>query len=180
MAVPLMPQLELAASLLGSIAAEHRHVIVTAESLTGGLVAAAITSVAGSSAWFDRGFVTYATPSKTELLDVDPAVIEREGVVSEAVARAMARGALARSRATMSVALTGVAGPTGGTSKTPVGTVCIGWGELTPDGDIVTVARTIHVPGSRETVRLAAGIVALQGLMAYMGGTNPRLMPCEY
>lgn len=173
-------QLELAAALLGGVALEHGHVFATAESCTGGLVAASITEVPGSSAWFDRGFVTYATVSKTDLLDVDPEVIEREGVVSEAVAQAMARGALARSRATLAVALTGVAGPSGGTPEVPVGTVCIGWGEHTPDGEIVTVARTIRVPGSRETVRKAAAVVAIQGLIAYMGGTNPRTAPFEY
>lgn len=176
----LQHQTALAAELLAGTAQEHGHVVVTAESCTGGIVAGALTEVPGSSAWFDRGFVTYATVSKTDLLDVDPAEIERFGVVSEAVARAMARGALARSRATISVALTGVAGPSGGSTETPVGTVCIGWGERTPEGEIITCARTIHVPGSRPTVRWGAARTALQGLIALMGGVNPAKMPCEF
>ena len=100
--------------------------------------------------------------------------------MSEAVARAMARGALAKSRATLSVALTGVAGPTGGTPETPVGTVWIGWGEKTPEGEIVTAARRILVTGSRDAVRWGAARTALQGLIAMMGGVNPATMPCEF
>lgn len=176
----LRHQTALAAALAGETARERGHVFATAESCTGGLVAASLTDVAGSSAWFDRGFVTYATVSKTEILDVDPDEIEREGVVSEAVARAMARGALAKSRATLSVALTGVAGPTGGTPETPVGTVWIGWGEKTPEGEIVTAARRILVTGSRDAARWGAARTALQGLIAMMGGVNPATMPCEF
>ncbi len=176
----LEEELLLAASLLGAEAASRGHVLTTAESCTGGMVAAAITDVAGSSAWFDRGFVTYAVRSKTEVLDVPAELIDEEGVVSEAVAKAMARGALARSRATLSTALTGTAGPGGGTPEVPVGTVAIGWGERTEDGDIIVTARTVLIPGERRTVRLIAARIALQGLMAYMGGVNPRTMPCEY
>lgn len=173
-------QTALAAELTGRTALEHGHVIVTAESCTGGIVAGSLTEVPGSSAWFDRGFVTYATISKTDLLDVDPQEIERFGVVSEAVAKAMARGAIARSRATLAVALTGVAGPSGGTQETPVGTVCIGWAERTPEGDVLTCARTIRILGSRSAVRWGAARTALQGLIALMGGVNPAKMPCEF
>ena len=94
----LNERIALAAERLGVVAAERRHVVVTAESCTGGGIAAAITEVPGSSAWFREGFVTYAAEAKTSLLDVDPKMIEEEGVVSEDVAQAMARGALARSR----------------------------------------------------------------------------------
>ena len=108
----LNERIALAAERLGVVAAERRHVVVTAESCTGGGIAAAITEVPGSSAWFREGFVTYAAEAKTSLLDVDPKMIEEEGVVSEDVAQAMARGALARCPdSTLAVAVTGVAGP---------------------------------------------------------------------
>lgn len=176
----LREQAALAASLLGSVAAERGCVTATAESLTGGLVAELITSVPGASQWFDRGFVTYTPASKTDVLDIPAELIETEGVVSLAVAHAMARGAAARSRADVTAALTGVAGPTGGTPETPVGTVCIGWAQKLADGTIVTMARTIRVPGSRDAVRCAAARVALQGLIALIGGENPAAMPCEF
>ena len=176
----LRNQAALAANILGDIARErHRHV-VTAESLTGGLVAALITEISGSSGWFDRGFVTYQSKSKVEMLDVPAEMIADYGVVSEPVAEAMARGALARSDADCSVALTGVAGPTGGTEETPVGTVCIGWAERTFEGDIVTSMRTIHAPGDREAVRYAAALTALQGLVALLQGADPMRMPSAY
>jgi nicotinamide-nucleotide amidase len=97
--------------------------IVTAESCTGGLVAAMLTEVAGSSAVVDRGLVTYSNAAKTDLLGVPAAMIERDGAVSESVARAMAEGALARSAADLAVAVTGIAGPGGGTAEKPVGLV---------------------------------------------------------
>ena len=109
--------------------------LATAESCTGGLIAAACTELAGSSDWFERGFVTYSNAAKTELLSVPAHVIARHGAVSEPVARAMARGAVAHARAHASVAVTGVAGPGGGSLDKPVGTVWFGW----------------HVPGVTET-----------------------------
>ncbi len=102
--------------------------LATAESCTGGLIAAACTDLAGSSNWFERGFVSYSNAAKTELLGVDAALIAAHGAVSEEVARAMAAGALARSHAQVSVAVTGVAGPGGGTAAKPVGTVWFGFG----------------------------------------------------
>ncbi|WP_077001393.1 CinA family protein [Variovorax sp. KK3] len=101
--------------------------MATAESCTGGLIAGACTDLSGSSNWFERGFVTYSNEAKTELLGVDAALIAGHGAVSEQVARAMAEGAVARSRAQVSVAVTGVAGPTGGSVDKPVGTVWFGW-----------------------------------------------------
>ena len=145
-----------------------------------GGIAAAITEVPGSSAWFREGFVTYAAEAKTSLLDVDPKMIEEEGVVSEDVAQAMARGALARCPdSTLAVAVTGVAGPTGGTHLTPVGTVCIGWAERFNE-HIVTYVRTIHAHGSRSMVRRATVLTALEGLIELMRFGNPAVMPCEY
>ena len=101
--------------------------LATAESCTGGMIAAACTDLAGSSSWFERGFVTYSNAAKTELLGVDAAWIEQHGAVSETVARAMALGAIAYSKAQVSVAVTGVAGPGGGSADKPVGTVWFGW-----------------------------------------------------
>ena len=101
----------------------HHWRLATAESCTGGLIAASCTELSGSSDWFERGFVTYSNEAKTEMLGVDAALIAAHGAVSEPVARAMAEGALARSRADIAVAVTGIAGPTGGSADKPVGTV---------------------------------------------------------
>lgn len=176
----LRSQAELAAEILAARAKEKGRVVATAESLTGGLVSELITGVAGSSAWFDRGFVTYQAEAKVEMIDVPAEMIRTEGVVSEPVAEAMARGALASSKADLAVALTGVAGPSGGTPETPVGTVCLGWAERIDSGAIVTSVRTIHAPGDRRAVRLAAAITALQGLIALIDGTDPMRMPSQY
>jgi nicotinamide-nucleotide amidase len=150
---------------LGELARERGAVVVTAESCTGGLVAGAITAVAGSSAWFDCGFVTYSNAAKSALLGVPPEVIERSGAVSEATARAMAAGALARSDATLAVAVTGIAGPAGGTAEKPVGTVCLAWAAR--DGAVE--ATTLHLSGDREAVRHASVAAALDGLVGRIG-----------
>ena len=118
----LAPLVPLAASLIAECVRKGYRV-AAAESCTGGLVTAALTEVAGSSAVVDRGFVTYSNEAKTQLLDVPPGLIDSEGAVSEAVARAMAEGALAYSEAHLAVAVTGIAGPGGGTSAKPVGLV---------------------------------------------------------
>ena len=113
---------------LAASASDRHHRVVTAESCTGGSLAAAITEMPGSSVWFEEGFVTYTAESKSARLDVAPDMIGREGVVSEPVAQAMARGALAGNpRATIAVGITGIAGPGGGTPDVPVGTVAIGY-----------------------------------------------------
>jgi len=135
--------------------------MATAESCTGGLIAAACTAVAGSSDWFERGFVTYSNAAKTELLGVPPALIAAHGAVSEAVARAMVQGALARSRAQVSLAVTGVAGPGGGSADKPVGMVCFGWNL---GGQIST--ETHQFAGDRATVRAHSVAHALGGLLA--------------
>ena len=134
--------------------------LATAESCTGGLIAAACTEVSGSSDWFERGFVTYSNAAKTELLGVPAAVIEAQGAVSEAVASAMASGALARSRAACAVAVTGVAGPTGGSANKPVGTVWLAW--ATPHG---VQAEHHRFAGDRAAVRQATVQRALAGLL---------------
>jgi nicotinamide-nucleotide amidase len=123
--------------------------IATAESCTGGLIAAACTAVAGSSDWFERGFVTYSNEAKSELLGVDAALIGSVGAVSEEVARAMAEGALLHSRAQLAVAVTGIAGPGGATKGKPVGTV---WLALARQGGVVH-SELLTLGGDRAAVR---------------------------
>ena len=147
---------------LGARLAGRHALCVTAESCTGGLVAGAITDVAGRSAWFDRGFVTYSNDATTELLGVPVATLAQNGAVSEATARAMAEGALARSRARLAVAITGIAGPGGGSPAKPVGTVCFAW--AVRDG--ATIVTTRRFDGDRLAVRRAAVVAALAGLLA--------------
>jgi nicotinamide-nucleotide amidase len=137
--------------------------VTTAESCTGGLIAAAITSIAGSSNWFDYGFVTYANAAKSTLLGVAPTLIATHGAVSEATAAAMATGALRVSGAHWAIAVSGIAGPTGGTPTKPVGTVCFAW--ASPAG--VTTA-TYHLPGDRAAVRVAAAALALEQLVVLL------------
>ena len=158
---PGAARIDTLAARLGALAIARGAVLATAESCTGGLVAGAITAVAGSSAWFDRGFVTYSNAAKTALLGVPSALIERDGAVSEATARAMATGALAGSDAMLAVAVTGIAGPGGGTAAKPVGTVCFAWAMR--DGAVE--ATTQHFAGNRAAVRRASVAAALAGLV---------------
>jgi nicotinamide-nucleotide amidase len=131
--------------------------MATAESCTGGLIAAACTAMAGSSDWFERGFVTYSNEAKTEMLGVDAALIARVGAVSEEVARAMVAGALARSKADVAVAVTGIAGPGGAVPGKPVGTVWLAWGTA---GAVQAVR--LQLDGDRDAVRGATVAAALQ------------------
>jgi nicotinamide-nucleotide amidase len=134
--------------------------MATAESCTGGMIAAQCTDLAGSSAWFERGVVTYSNEAKTELLGVPATLIVQDGAVSESVARAMALGACYRSKAHVSVAVTGIAGPTGGSPQKPVGTVWLAW---CVDG---LVHAEMHLfPGDRAQVRQATTQAALHGLL---------------
>ena len=135
------------------------QMMATAESCTGGMIAAACTDLAGSSAWFERGFVSYSNEAKTELLGVPAALIAEHGAVSEPVVRAMAHGALQHSHAQVSVAVTGVAGPGGGSLDKPVGSVWFGW--ATPAG---VVTQLCHFEGDRHQVRQASVKHALQRL----------------
>lgn len=136
--------------------------VATAESCTGGLIAASLTAIAGSSAVVDRGFVTYTNQSKAEMVGVDPALITAHGAVSEAVARAMADGALARSRAQLAVAVTGVAGPGGGSAEKPVG---LAWFGCARAGQPTVSARHVFA-GDRTAVRRAMVAEALEMLGA--------------
>ena len=137
--------------------------LATAESCTGGLIAAAGTDLAGSSQWFERGVVSYSNAAKTELLGVDADLIAQHGAVSEPVARAMAEGALARSHAQVSLAVTGVAGPTGGSADKPVGTVCFAWCVAGR-----THCHTLHLSGNRAAVRDATVRHALARLVDWL------------
>jgi nicotinamide-nucleotide amidase len=143
------------------------QMLATAESCTGGLIAGACTDLSGSSDWFERGFVTYSNAAKTELLEVPAGLIETHGAVSEPVVRAMAAGALRRSRAQWAVAVTGVAGPTGGSADKPVGTVWFGW--ATPDGVFTERQR---FDGDRAAVRQATVAHALNGLLLRMASAG--------
>ncbi len=140
--------------------------LATAESCTGGLIAAALTAIPGSSDVVDRGFVTYTNEAKAELVGVDPAAIAAHGAVSEVVARAMAEGALARSRAGIAVAVTGVAGPGGGSVAKPVGLV---WFAVARRGG-ATEAVSHVFPGSRAEVRRATVAEALRLMGGRIGG----------
>jgi len=122
-----MPSLASLARRVGSRLKRRRLKLATAESCTGGWIAQAVTSVAGSSEWFERGFVTYSNEAKKEMLGVRAATLSRHGAVSEETAREMAAGALKRSEAHVALAVTGIAGPGGGTRKKPVGMVCFAW-----------------------------------------------------
>lgn len=147
---------------VGRALEEAGLLLATAESCTGVLIAQRMTSVAGSSRWFDRGFVTYSNAAKEEMLGVPPALIQRHGAVSEPVVLAMAAGALASSRADASVAVSGVAGPEGGTTAKPVGTVCLAWQLAGAAGH----ALRLQLPGDRDAIRRAAAEEALRGLLA--------------
>ena len=146
--------------LLANLMLERGWMLASAESCTGGLMAAACTDLAGSSGWFERGFVTYSNAAKTELLGVDAALIDKHGAVSEAVVRAMAAGALAHSHAQVAIAVTGIAGPGGGSTDKPVGTGWLGW--AWPGG---LCAERCWFAGDRAAVRAATAQQALQRLL---------------
>lgn len=152
--------------LLADLMLKRRFFLAAAESCTGGMISAACTDLAGSSQWFDRGFVTYSNASKTDMLGVDAALIAQFGAVSEQVAAAMAQGAVKHSAAQVSVAVTGVAGPAGGSAKKPVGTVWIGW---CVNGQ--TTTEICHFDGDRATVRALTVQQALQGLIERLQST---------
>ena len=153
------------AKRLGERLKRTNEMLATAESCTGGWAAQVVTSVAGSSAWFERGFVTYSNEAKQELLGVRAETLRAHGAVSEETAREMARGALERSRATVAVSVTGVAGPTGGTPDKPVGTVCFAWARGTG-----VRSETRRLAGDRESIRRQSVILALEGVLQALDG----------
>lgn len=143
--------------------------LALAESCTGGLVAQSVTAIAGSSAWFDRGFVTYSNASKSDMLGVATALIEAHGAVSESVAEAMAAGALQFSCAQIAAAITGIAGPGGGSAQKPVGTVCFAWAlQANADTDMRIHVETCYFEGDRAAIREQAASHLLSGLLSYL------------
>ena len=148
-------------SRLAAVLQDKGWMLATAESCTGGMISAACTDMAGSSHWFERGFITYSNEAKTDMLGVDAGLIAAHGAVSEVVARAMAFGAVRQSRAKVGVAVTGVAGPTGGSDDKPIGTV---WFGFMVDGVLTSEMRRFD--GDRAAVRAAAVQHALAGLLA--------------
>jgi nicotinamide-nucleotide amidase len=149
------------AAQVGAALKSHGMMLTTAESCTGGGVAQAITEVAGSSAWFERGFVTYSNLSKQQMLGVSEATLKQYGAVSEAVVREMVAGALANSTSNIALSVSGIAGPDGGTVEKPIGTVWFAWG--IKHG--VTTAQRHLLKGNRSEVRIQAVNIALQGVL---------------
>ena len=143
---------------------DEGHMLATAESCTGGLIAKCVTDLPGSSAWFERGWVTYSDRAKRQELGVAAGLLKRHGAVSEPVARAMVRGALRNSRADVAVAVTGIAGPDGGTADKPVGTVWIAWGWREGTDPRVVSWRYVF-DGDRDSVRRQTAATALKGLI---------------
>jgi nicotinamide-nucleotide amidase len=146
---------------LGEVLKARQLFVATAESCTGGWVGRVITAVPGSSHWYDRGFITYTNQSKQDMLGVSAETLELLGAVSEETVQEMAEGALAHSQARLSVAISGIAGPSGGTPDKPVGTVCLAWA----GGDKAMTSMTCHFAGDREQVRYQAVQTALEGLI---------------
>jgi len=155
-------RLEALARRVGQHLLEKGWTLTTAESCTGGMVAAAVTAIAGSSGWFERGFVTYSNQSKIDMLGVAPAVLEAHGAVSMACAAAMADGALAASGAGIALSITGIAGPGGAVAGKPVGTVCFGWAGR----GMATGVETCLFAGDRAAIRYQATLHALQGVLS--------------
>ena len=140
---------------------KNRHMVATVESCTGGWISQSMTSLAGSSEWFERGFVTYSNEAKQDLVGVQANTLEQHGAVSREVAHEMAKGGIEFSRADVVVAVTGIAGPDGGTSQKPVGTVWIAWADRTGGN----FERHYQFQGDRNEVRFATVECALSGLI---------------
>jgi len=157
-------QLNELAKALGQGLHDKEWMLATAESCTGGWVAKTLTDIVGSSAWFERGFVSYSNHSKHELLGVPEDIIAEHGAVSEATVRAMASGALQHSHAQLSLAITGIAGPSGGTPYKPVGTVWFAWASQQHP----VLSETRIFGGDRDAIRRQAVATALQGAMSYL------------
>lgn len=155
-----MESLQNLSQQLGGLLHQHGLVLTTAESCTGGGVASAVTDIAGSSAWFDRAFVTYSNEAKMEMLGVRESTLQQYGAVSEQTVEEMVLGALAHSRANIGVSISGIAGPGGGSADKPVGTVCFAWA----DKNGWLKIETLKFDGDREQVRYQAVEIALKVL----------------
>lgn len=158
-----MDDLTQLAEKVGALLTEKNLLLATAESCTGGGVAQAITEISGSSSWFECGFITYSNSSKSELLDISPALIAQHGSVSEEIAAAMAEGALANCEAHVAISTTGIAGPLGAVPGKPVGTICFAWsmnGKTHTERHLFT--------GERKSVREQTVLHALRGLLQFL------------
>jgi nicotinamide-nucleotide amidase len=153
--------MDILAAQVGGFLKAHGLMLTTAESCTGGGVAQAVTEISGSSAWFERGFVTYANEAKQEMLGVPLDTLLQHGAVSEAVVREMVAGALRNSHAQVALAVSGIAGPSGGTPEKPVGTIWFAWGVK----DRTCIARRHHLAGNRSEIRAQSVRIALQGVV---------------
>jgi nicotinamide-nucleotide amidase len=152
------------AEQVGAALKAHGMMLATAESCTGGGIAQALTDISGSSAWFERGFVTYANEAKVEMLGVRQSTLEAHGAVSEATVREMAAGALAHSHSHIALAVSGIAGPTGGTAEKPVGTMWFGW--ASQNGEVH--AQLHYLKGDRASIREQSVVIALQGVLSLL------------
>lgn len=157
-------QLQALSVRIGAALKRHQLMLATAESCTGGWIAQTVTATAGSSEWFERGFVTYSNAAKQESLDVRADTLRRHGAVSEDTAREMAAGVLKHSHAQVALAITGIAGPAGGTPDKPVGTVCFAW--CRSNG--TSRSATEYFVGDREVIRRQSVIHALEGLLGLL------------
>lgn len=158
------PELEGLAQAAGHALRQRGFMLAIAESCTGGWIAQAVTSIEGSSAWFERGFVTYTNIAKREMLGVSATTLARQGAVSEATVRAMVEGALASSHADVALAVTGIAGPGGGSAEKPVGTVWIAWSGKHRE----TATRRHSFAGDRTQIRRQSVAAALGGLLEFL------------
>lgn len=156
------------AALLGEALKAHGYQLALAESCTGGMLSQMLTSIAGSSAWFDRGFVTYSNAAKQELLGISAQTLDQFGAVSEQTAAAMANGALTNSHANIAGSITGIAGPDGGSAEKPVGTVCFAW----VGSHIKLRTTTQQFSGNRDEIRQQAAMFLLEKLLAQLNQTN--------
>jgi|SRR5450830_447987 len=151
-------------SQLGELLKGEQRMLAIAESCTGGLCSSLITEIAGSSAWFDSGYVTYSNQAKVQVLGVSTTTLETHGAVSEQTAIEMALGCLRNGRVNIAASITGIAGPTGGTPDKPVGTVCFAWVGL----GLTTISKTEHFNGNRQQIREQSANTALQGLISLL------------
>ncbi len=158
------PELKALSQEIGELLLAKKHVLTLAESCTGGLISALITNIAGSSAWFDSGLVTYSNQAKQDLLKVKETTLTQHGAVSEQAAMEMAIGALQQGRANIAASVTGIAGPEGGSSTKPVGTVCFAWAS----NDLPSISKTYLFQGNREQIREQSTIALLVGLKDFL------------
>jgi nicotinamide-nucleotide amidase len=171
--VAVMHELETLSATLGKALKTKGLQLALAESCTGGMIAQAITAIAGSSGWFDRGFVTYSNEAKMEMLGVPETLIHTHGAVSEQVAQAMAVGALQHSLANISASVTGIAGPSGGSVLKPVGMVCFGWAiNLNNAQPEKLLVETRYFDGDRAEIRQQAASYSLAGLLKLIKETS--------